>query len=274
MPQPVYLEKKILIWAKTYPELSKKHLETVCTAGVLEDGSPVRLYPIPYRYTEIEKKFRKYQWITARIARNPNDPRPESYKVDCDSITLGDLVNPTTDEWGKRAEIVFRHSDWQFQTWDSLMAAQQQNKTSLGCVTPRKIINIEIIPRSADEAKSFEEKVEDIRRTIKAQQAQINLFEESIPADMRHLDFLESRIRIYWLCSSETCQGHKMQVLDWELCELCRREGDEKAKQKLQSICDLSIYATRFFLGNLFLHPTSFMIVGLWYPKRSDGRLF
>jgi hypothetical protein len=28
-----YAEHKILIWGKTYPELSKKYIETVCTAG-------------------------------------------------------------------------------------------------------------------------------------------------------------------------------------------------------------------------------------------------
>ena len=36
-------EKKILIWGKTYPELSTKDLETVCTGGVTEDGRPIRL---------------------------------------------------------------------------------------------------------------------------------------------------------------------------------------------------------------------------------------
>jgi len=31
--KPGYAEHKILIWGKTYPELSKKYIETVCTAG-------------------------------------------------------------------------------------------------------------------------------------------------------------------------------------------------------------------------------------------------
>ena len=33
-----YTREKILIWAKTYPELSSKYLETVCTAGMLPSG--------------------------------------------------------------------------------------------------------------------------------------------------------------------------------------------------------------------------------------------
>ena len=41
--------EKVLITVKTYPTLSRKHGELVCTAGVREDGSWVRLYPIPFR---------------------------------------------------------------------------------------------------------------------------------------------------------------------------------------------------------------------------------
>src|SRR5450755_141693 len=54
-------KRKILIWGKTAPELSMKYYETVCTGGVLEDGTPVRLYPIPYRYMADDDKFKKYQ---------------------------------------------------------------------------------------------------------------------------------------------------------------------------------------------------------------------
>ena len=51
-----YTREKILIWAKTYPELSSKYLETVCTAGMLPSGKPLRLYPIPYRYLAATRK--------------------------------------------------------------------------------------------------------------------------------------------------------------------------------------------------------------------------
>jgi hypothetical protein len=38
---------KVLIAVKTYPSLSSKYDELVCTAGFLEDGSWIRVYPIP-----------------------------------------------------------------------------------------------------------------------------------------------------------------------------------------------------------------------------------
>jgi len=52
----------ILIAVKTYPEISRKYTETVCTAGVLADSKTfVRLYPIRFRYLEGELQFKKYQ---------------------------------------------------------------------------------------------------------------------------------------------------------------------------------------------------------------------
>src|SRR3989442_3655183 len=114
-----YTKHKILIWGKTYPELSTKHIETVCTAGVLESGKPVRLYPINYRY--LNEQFDLYQWITAGIQKNADDSRPESFKIDIDSIKLGEKVPTTKDEWGKRAEIMFEDSGWQFETAGDLL---------------------------------------------------------------------------------------------------------------------------------------------------------
>ncbi len=39
---------RVLITVKTYPTLSGKYGETVCTAGVRQDGTWVRMYPVPF----------------------------------------------------------------------------------------------------------------------------------------------------------------------------------------------------------------------------------
>ena len=272
MPFMAYVIRRVLIWTKTYPELSTRHIETVCTAGVLEDGSPVRLYPIQFRY--LDSQFHKYQWITAKIAKNPSDARPESHKVDPESIECGEIVPTTPDEWGKRAEIVFRNRSSQFDTMEQLLEAQKKARVSLGVVTPRKILNISILQRGEEEAKNFEDKMARLRKQVDADRNQLDLFEASIPPEMKRLDFLQSRARINWLCNSQDCGGHDMQILDWEIAELQRRHGDQKALEKLREICNLENYALRFFLGNLFQYPTSFTIVGLWYPKRQRDWLF
>src|ERR1035441_3799707 len=141
-----------LIWGKTYPELSKKYIETVCTAGVLESGKPVRLYPITYRYLN-DEQFKLYQWITAGIQKNPNDTRPESYKIDCDSIQVGEPLPTTQDEWGKRAEFMFRDKGWQFESAEALQRSQKKDRISIGVVTPEEITKVEVIERSEEDRK-------------------------------------------------------------------------------------------------------------------------
>lgn len=49
-------------------------------AGIQEDGSWIRLYPIPFRMLEEEKKYEKFSWIEIDVERNSGDFRPESYR--------------------------------------------------------------------------------------------------------------------------------------------------------------------------------------------------
>jgi hypothetical protein len=216
-----YTKEKILIWAKTYPELSKRYLETVCTAGMLESGKPLRLYPIPYRYLSGDgEQFRLYQWITAGITKNADDPRPESYKIDCDSIESGDVVPSTKDEWGKRSGWMFRDPSWQFESVEDLFRSQEEHGTSIGVVAPREIKKIEIVERSEEEAKNFDQKFSEVKKIHDARRAQIDMFEQAIPPEMKQLEFVKCRVQVTWLCKNPECNSHRMQVLDWGLCVL------------------------------------------------------
>ncbi|WP_245961234.1 hypothetical protein [Neopusillimonas maritima] len=40
--------ERILILAKTYPSPSAQYVETSCVAGISQDGSMRRLYPVPF----------------------------------------------------------------------------------------------------------------------------------------------------------------------------------------------------------------------------------
>jgi hypothetical protein len=269
-----YAREKILIWAKTYPELSSKYLETVCTAGMLPSGKPLRLYPIPYRYLGGDKEqFSLYQWITADIQKKSDDSRPESFRIDCDSIEAGDVIPTTKDEWGKRAELMFRDPSWQFDSVEDLLRAQREEGTSIGVVAPKQIKKVEIVQRSDEEAKSFDQKLAEVKKIQDAKRAQINMFEDSLPPEMKSLEFMKYRLQVQWFCHGRDCGGHRMQVLDWGLCELQRRDGDDKALSRMKELCNLNKYDLKFFLGNLFMHPASFLIVGMWYPMRQPDML-
>ena len=72
-------KERVLITVKTYPTLSRKYGETVCTAGVREDGSWVRIYPVPFRRLDEEEQYTKYDWLECRLVRNSTGsatPRP------------------------------------------------------------------------------------------------------------------------------------------------------------------------------------------------------
>ena len=92
----------VFILVKTYPTLSRKYDELVCTAGITEDGKWVRIYPLPFRKLDYEKRYRKYQWLDIPLERNHEDFRPESYRpTSLDNMKVGDFVS----DWNERQRI-------------------------------------------------------------------------------------------------------------------------------------------------------------------------
>lgn len=250
-------KEKILIWGKTYPELSRQHKETVCTGGCTEDGKPVRLYPVPLRYLPQQARYGLYDWIEVPLARNSNDPRPESFRVEGDIARCGKVGSE--DGWINRHRIVFRDKSWQFGCVEDLKRKEVEDKTSIGLVKVGNVDRIWIKNRSNDEREKHERKLEEIK-------SQISLFDE----DQRELDFLPFRIHMEWHCANPatgSCPGHTAGILDWGLCQLGRKAGPEAAKEKMQDLSNLDIYDLHLFMGNFNAHPKSFGIIGLWYPK-------
>lgn len=99
--------EKTLITARIYPVPARKGIEVSCTAGITGDGKWIRLFPIPYRFLEQDKRFRKYQYIEASIARAESDPRPESHNVDIDSIKPLSQPISTANKWEERKIKIF-----------------------------------------------------------------------------------------------------------------------------------------------------------------------
>lgn len=77
----------MVILVKALPHASKTG-ETVCCAGVTPDGSWRRLYPIHFRRLK-SKRFARWQWIEYDWVKPKDDTRPESRRVQEDSIVLG-----------------------------------------------------------------------------------------------------------------------------------------------------------------------------------------
>ena len=94
---------KIFITVKTYPTLSAKYDELVCTAGITDKGEWIRIYPIPFRKLKWEKQYKKYQWIELDLIKNKSDSRLESYRP----VNQGENIKTKEfiKNWEKRKRI-------------------------------------------------------------------------------------------------------------------------------------------------------------------------
>jgi hypothetical protein len=161
--------RKFLVVVKTYPNPSASTNEAVCTAAVDEQGTLTRLFPIPFRTLADGQRFKKWQWIKARVQK-ASDPRRESYKVDATTIEVVDeippgkgwlrrwsyvehLVSPTVEEAEgsgaslgliKPAKYVMTFKDKEQPTWtaEERQKLLGQGPTDLfgAAVTPRSLL--------------------------------------------------------------------------------------------------------------------------------------
>lgn len=232
--------KKILILGTTYPSHSKKYTEIVCTGGIEEDTlRMVRLHPVPMRYLEASQRFKKFQWIEAKIRKHDTDPRPESYRIDPRSIVLGDVVH---DHAVRRSYL--ENSPHLIASVEALKQKQLENATSLGIIKPKDILDCSLDYRPTSERSEWEQ-------AEQARLAQQNLFGESV----KPLDFPEAKFMVHWRCDDETCQTHNMGLLVWGIHELYRKLKDdpkceEKMMNKMQEQLDQWERDVFLFMGN------------------------
>jgi len=272
--------KKIYITVKTYPTLSEKYAELVCTAGISEDGSWVRLYPLPFRKLDNEQKYKKYQWIEADIERNTSDFRIESHKVlNIDTIKVIEPEN-TKVNWEERKRILFKSEKLYTNLEEIINLAKAPPYRSLAIFKPTKILDFYSEPTERDWPKN---KIEQIREKAK----QLSLFQT--PDELIEEFKVVQKLPYLFKYQFEDDQGKESNLMieDWEVGTLylnCLRNanGDEgKALEKVREKY-WDEFITRdifFFLGTRksdhHLAQNPFSIVGVFYPPVDrQGELF
>ncbi|MDI2113087.1 hypothetical protein [Commensalibacter nepenthis] len=255
---------KILIAVKTYPCRSDKYVETVCTAGFREDGSWIRLYPIPFRLHD--NQYAKYQWIEAKIEKNTTDMRPESYRiVDIDNIKLLDKVD-TKNNWQERRNFIFSNNKI-YKNLTEVIDLARNNDLSLAIFKPTKIIDFVV------ENVELKERDENYKYVL----AQSNLFEIEEYKKVWLMPLLSKKF--FYIFEDEQGKKSKLLIEDWEICQLylnCKRREptEEMAIQKVkEKYWDNFAFKKdlHFFLGTtLQWHrrraKNPFVITGVFYP--------
>lgn len=253
-----WADKRILITVRTYPLPARKGIEVSCTGGITDDGKWIRLFPVPYRFLDGDKQFKKYEWITASVSKATNDPRLESYKLNAESIRIGEMVS-SADEWRARRELIkplLRLSMCQIRR-----ERDENNSPTLGIFKPGEIKRLIIEP--ADKPDWTPQQMIDLQQTLLFKTSPARALEK-IPFDFRY-DFR---------CADKACGGHQMICTDWEMCQSYRRwrreYGDDWERAFRQRYEDEMINKkdTHFYVGTLHQYPASWIIVGLFYPPK------
>jgi len=261
-------KKRIYIVVKTYPTISKEYSELVCTAGVLEDGSWIRLYPVPFRKLDIDQKYPKYTWIEIEATRNTKDFRPETYRPNLSTISVE--ARPTKADWDERRRIIFKNKKV-YTNLQELIDKAKSDGTSLAIFKPTKVLDFiaEEVERDWDQNKLA---------ILKELSQQLNLFQtpEEIAEEFKVVPKVPYKFS--YKLEDDSGRQSTMMIEDWEIGMLyfnCLKtaKGDEgvaiyKVKEKY-----FDYFITRdlhFFLGTTKqfhnVAPNPFIIIGAFYP--------
>ncbi len=264
---------KVLITVKTYPTISSKYDELVCTAGFREDGTWIRIYPVAFRKKSYSEQYKKYDWIELDLIKNTSDCRPESYRpysIDGEIKIIGHI--DTKNNWEERKKIVLQNVHYNLS---KLIEEAHNNEvcTSLAVFKPRQILDfkIETVEREWDKRKLA---------NLEAERKQLNLFEQpENPFDVvRKLPY-----KFSYKFEDENGKTSSLMIEDWEIGQLywnciAKHEGNEtKAVEDVRKKYFDDFAQTKdlhLFLGTSQLHHfvsrNPFMIIGTFHPKKDN----
>lgn len=274
--------EKILVTVMTYPTLSDKHFETVCTAGFRVDGSWIRIFPIPYRVLlgrDEDRRYHKWQWIEVDLEKFANDKRRESYHIrDIDSLKLLMPLEKKRANWDLRLSWV-RKNKKIYRNMTELLDDTWKNDTSLAVLKPSQIIDVIFMK---EDMSKFEEKLKRQEDKYKVELLQMKLFEDEneMSETFRFAEKVPYKFR--YVFTTEDGKERRLMIEDWETGMLYRKlfnryQNEEiacqKVREKYLNLAKENIY---FFLGTSFewhMKKASdpYLIIGVFAPPKKDG---
>lgn len=259
---------------KAYPALSKTYGEVSCVAGLRIDGQDapqwIRLYPVPFRALEQAQQFAKYQPIRLEVQRHSGDRRPETRRPNRDSLrAIGDAI-PSRDAWRARRRYVEPLME---ESMCEVQRRQRVDGTSLAVFRPKEVLDL-LIERADVKLEKAQ-----IARAWAAQPSLLNQVPgEEQTQQLRALEQVPWSFKYRYRCADGRCNTHSQSIIDWEIAELYRkvaRRDDWQEKLRDRWLGELCAPGrdTAFYVGNQHQHPTSFLVLGVWWPERRPEQL-
>lgn len=266
---------RILITVMTYPSLSTKYFETVCTAGFRMNGEWIRIFPVPHRLlsAQQDQKYHKWQWIEVDIEKNSKDNRPESFHItNIDTLkVLDEAVRPKKMDWDWRYEYV-RKGKKIYTNMEELITLAHNNKLSLAVLKPQKIIDV--IVEKIELQPLLAKKVE-LEKEYNARKRQLELFSDQTSYSY-NFKFAETiPYKFSYRFTTEDGKTRKLLIEDWEIGMLYRncmardkdeRKACEKVRQKYLDFAkrDLLFFVGTHFTWHMKKSPDPFLIIGVF----------
>ena len=270
---PLVTRERVLVTVKAYPKPSNKYDELVCTAGITEDGSWVRIYPIPLQ----ELEFSKFDWIELNLKNRSDDFRPETYEPanqpQIEDLEVVDHIETGPDRnWTARKEVCCQDT---YYSLDQLIEdSKPPALVSLATFKPDKIVDLKV-----------EEGDREWKEEWKKQRRAPDLFDSE--EDRRRELIRKLPYEFRYQFRDKEGKESEMKIIDWEIGALyfnCleRAEGDEEvAVEKVRDkyLGDFTDRDTHLFLGTTKQYhgvaPNPFIVIGVFYPPEvKQGRMF
>lgn len=257
---------ELLVNCKTYPAVSTKYVETVCTGGVQANGDFVRLYPVPFRFLDAEEQYGRWDVIRVRAYRDTKDTRPESWHFEPGTeIVRIDSLTTDKQRW-----------DWMSKTVHPSAEEMESKGITNGCV---EIEPLEFYWKSDPKEWSDSQRQIIHQGDLFATKQQMQEIAERVPWQFR-LKYREKN----------TGREDDGKVLAWSFYQGFRRvrnetEDDESALEKVAERVRGSIFnpeKTVFAILGTHSRFGHWMISALYHVptevitknKRQGGQLF
>ena len=267
---------KVLITVVTYPLPSRSYDELVCTAGVLENGDWIRIYPVPLKFLQGFRKDNKmesfkYTWIELDLKKRTDDFRPESHSpvhYDFNDIAIFEKID-TNNNWAKRKKYCTANI---YTNLSKLIEDSKAPKNvSLATFKPAKILCLEIIE---EESREWKDEWKELRK-------QKDLFD---PDRSPEIQIRKLPYKFYYKFIDDIGKESRLMIEDWEIGQLywnCLKAAEGNENIALDKVREK--YEKQFLEKNdilLFLGTTRewhtrraknpFVIIGVFYPKKEQ----
>ena len=240
--------ERILITVRTYPAISTKYIETVCTGGITDGGEWRRLYPVPLRYLDGERQYRTFDVVEVEVEPG-KDGRAETRMPRLQTLRVASHL----DSWVPRCQ-------WVNPTVHTSLRAMIADGKSLAPVAVREVMEFVANPTS----KEWTAKQKDKLR-------QEHLFEERKELEKVPFDF-----RFRWRDGDGV--EHNSHVLAWEFGETLRQyrrsysDPVERMRDKwMNDLCGPN-RTVSFFMGNQARFRKNFSVCGIFSPPKEAAQ--